>query len=513
MSGAAKAFWSLRLLYRILIGKSHLALVAPILVEGLAVIDRLLNPRSVAIIGASTSVAKMGGLVTLNVRAGGYRGAVYPVNPRAEKVHGYKAYRSIRDTPQPDLAAVLVPRHLVAGVVEECGESGVDNVIVMTGGFKEVGEEGAKAEEELVRIARRYGMNLVGPNCVGVSLPWIQLNLTTMPCLPPAGPVAMISQSGAFAVQNFLSIGRWGLGFSAVISTGNEAVLTCTDYLELLAKDRSTRVILLYVEGIKDGARFVEAAQRVSLKKPVLLMKVGRTMEGRRAAASHTGALAGEQGVFLGAMRQAGVLVGGSLEELFDWAAALAGQELPRGRRMAILTNSGGPGVSLSDVCSELGLEVPELPDQVQKRLLDMLPPTAVAYNPVDSTFTIDMGIFSRCAGLLLALPGIDGLIIHGFFGPSLLDQFNRLPEIPRELVEEMHREYMAAADQLVETVRRHGKPVLLSSTQDRGDPAIRRLQEAGIPVYPAPERAARSMAALVRYAEWVSSRPQRSKS
>lgn len=464
---------------------------------------RLLNPKSIAIIGASTNITKMGSLITFNVRSGGYEGEVYPINPKADSVHGYKAYPSILDCPTPDVASIIVPKSTVPEILDQCAQADIRNIILVTAGYREIGPEGKAAEEEIKAIAKRHQFNLVGPNCVGISRPALKLNLTTMPYFPRQGPVAFVSQSGAFAAQNFLSIERWGLGLSTVISTGNEAVLTCTDYIRLLVNDPETQVILLYIEGFNDGSRFLQAAKEITPKKPILLMKVGRTRQGQRAAISHTGALAGSIDVFHGAMRQAGVILGKSLEDLFDWAMALGHQPLPRGNRVAILTNSGGPGVSLTDVCAEEGLIIPPLHEDVQQKLRAFLPPTAVTGNPVDSTFTINMRIFSQCADILLGLDEIDSLLIHGFFGPDLMNQFRQRYDVPQDMVNVLYNEFGDAANQLISTIRQYKKPVLISSTQDRSDSAIQAIQDAGIPVYTMPERAALTLGVMTRYAQW----------
>lgn len=465
--------------------------------------ERLLNPKSIAIVGASTNITKMGSLITFNVRSGGYEGDVYPINPKAETIHGYKAYPSILDCPTPDVASIIVPKTAVPEILDQCAQANIQNIILVTAGYREVGPDGQAAEEEIKTIAQRHQFNLVGPNCVGISRPALKLNLTSMPYFPRQGPVAFVSQSGAFAAQNFLSIERWGLGLSTVISTGNEAVLTCTDYIRLLENDPETRVILLYIEGFNDGPRFLQAAKDITPKKPILLMKVGRTRQGQRAASSHTGAMAGDSNVFQGAMRQAGVILGKSLDDLFDWAMALGHQPLPKGNRVAILTNSGGPGVSLTDVCAEKGLNVPTLSDTVQQRLRTFLPPTAVTGNPVDSTFTINMRLFAQCADILLKLDNIDSLLIHGFFGPDLMNQFRQSPDVPQDVLAAMQNEFGDAAQLLIDTLQQYNKPVLISSTQDRQDSAIRTLQDAGIPVYPMPERAARTLGVMTRYAQW----------
>lgn len=464
---------------------------------------QFINPQSIAIVGASSNFAKMGSIVTHNIRAGGYRGEVYPINPKADTIHGYKAYPSLRECPPPDLVVILVPQRAVRSIIQDCIDLNLHHIVLVTAGYRELGSEGATAEAEIAQLAHTHDLKIIGPNCLGLSIPCINLNMTTMPYLPPAGPVAFISQSGAFAAQNFIALERWGLGVSTVFSTGNEAVLTCSDFIQMCANDSKTRVIVLYIEGLRDGPRFLTTAQDITPHKPILLMKVGRTTDGQRAAASHTGAIAGQSRVFEGAMHQAGVILGKSLEELFDWAMAFGHQPLPSGNRVAVLTNSGGPGVSLTDVCAEEGLILPSIPADVQSQLAALFPPTAVTSNPVDMTFTIDMRLFVQGANLLLRQSDIDALLIHGFFGPSLVARFRQSSTVPEKLVTALQQEFLNATKALIQTIHYHQKPVLISSTQTRLDPAIRQLQDAGIPVYPMPERAASTLGVMVRYAAY----------
>jgi acyl-CoA synthetase (NDP forming) len=464
---------------------------------------QFITPQSIAIVGASKNFVKMGAIVTHNIRAGGYGGGVYPINPNAETIHGYKAYPSLHECPPPDLVVILVPQRAVRSVLQDCIDLKLHHIVLVTAGYRELGPEGAATEAEIAQLAQIHDLKIIGPNCLGLSIPSIKLNMTTMPYLPPAGPVAFISQSGAFAAQNFIALDRWGLGVSIVFSTGNEAVLTCSDFIQMCADDPRTRVIMLYIEGLRDGPRFLATAQRITPHKPLLLMKVGRTPDGQRAATSHTGAIAGQSRIFEGAMRQAGVVLGKTLEELFDWAMAFSHQPLPHGNRVAILTNSGGPGVSLTDVCAEEGLILPPIHAEVQNQLAALLPPTAVTKNPVDMTFTIDMRLFAQGADLLLQQADIDALLIHGFFGPSLIDRFGQSPEVPEKFLTTLQQQSLNATQQLIQTINRYQKPVLISSTQTRSDPAIQQLQDAGIPVYPMPERAASTLGTMVRYASW----------
>ena len=308
------------------------------------------NPTGVAIIGASADPHKLSHGVLRNMLSYGYQGAVYPVNPRANEILGKPCYPDIASVPDPvELAVLMVPAAACPAVLTACGLRGLKAAIVISGGFREVGAEGRALEDELVRIASSYGMRLIGPNCVGTLDAHTGLNSTFIRTMPKPGPIAFVSQSGAICGGILEWTAGKGVGFSRFATLGNEADVTETDLIEALADDPNTRVIVAYVEAIQDGRRFIDVASRVSLEKPILVIKAGTTQAGTRAVSSHTGSLAGEMAAYDAAFLQSGVLRVGTVEELFNNALALAYGPLPRGRRVAVVTNAGGPASLAAD--------------------------------------------------------------------------------------------------------------------------------------------------------------------
>ncbi len=350
-------------------------------------------PRSVAIVGASAEKGKVGNVILRNLK--NFRGKVYAVNPKYSEIDGVACYPSISSIPEAvDLAVIAVPSRTVPNAVAECGQKGIRNVIVISGGFKEIGVEGARIEMELTRIARNYGINLLGPNCLGMINAEIGLNATFSEFMPKAGNVAFSSQSGAFILAVILWSLRAKFGFSKILSLGNKAVLSEADFLDYLARDDATDVIMLYVEGIEDGRRFMETARRVAKEKPIVVMKAGKTESGARAASSHTGSLAGSYEVYKTAFQQCGILIAETVEELFDFAFALSRYRSSGG--VAIVTNSGGPGVMASDAVEIHGLRLAELSNKTIEALKRFLPPSASLYNPVDILGDADTDRFSK---------------------------------------------------------------------------------------------------------------------
>ena len=308
------------------------------------------NPTGVAIIGASADPHKLSHGVLRNMLSYGYQGAVYPVNPRADAILGQRCYPDIASVPDPvELAVLMVPAAACPAVLTACGLRGLKAAIVISGGFREVGAEGRALEDELVRIASSYGMRLIGPNCVGTLDAHTGLNSTFIRTMPKPGPIAFVSQSGAICGGILEWTAGKGVGFSRFATLGNEADVTETDLIEALADDPNTRVIVAYVEAIQDGRRFIDVASRVSQEKPILVIKAGTTQAGTRAVSSHTGSLAGEMAAYDAAFVQSGVLRVGTVEELFNNALALAYGPLPRGRRVAVVTNAGGPASLAAD--------------------------------------------------------------------------------------------------------------------------------------------------------------------
>lgn len=343
-------------------------------------LSKLFYPDSVAIIGASKTKGSVGNILVNNLKQ--FEGEVYAVNPKYSEVEGVKCYPSILQTPPVDLAIIAVPAKVVPKVLEDCGEKGVRNVIIISAGFKEVGSEGVELEKKVVEIAERYGINVVGPNCLGIMNPEINLNATFSKVMPDYGRVAFLSQSGAFILAVSVWAKKMKFGFSKVVSLGNKAILDEVDFLEYLLEDESTDAIMLYVEGIQDGRRFMKVAKRVAKEKPIVVMKGGRTESGSRAASSHTGSLAGSYEVYRAAFEQCGVVVAETVEELFDFSFALS--KYRDVGDIAIITNSGGPGVMASDAVEMFGLNLAKLSLKTIEELKKFLPPFANFYNPVD---------------------------------------------------------------------------------------------------------------------------------
>ena len=440
------------------------------------------RPSSVAVIGASRDPEKLGYAVLANLKDGGFSGALYPVNPKAEEILGLKAYPTVLDIPGPvDLAVIVIPYPLVPEALRQCGEKGVPAAVVISAGFREAGREGLERELELVQIARQYHIRLIGPNCLGVIDTHTPLNATFAAGMPPGGPIAFMSQSGALgtAVLDMALAGR--IGFSRFVSLGNKADVNEVDLLEAWEDDPGSRVILAYIEGLPDGQKFMEVARRVTRKKPVVAVKSGVTRSGARAVSSHTGSLAGSEAAYHAAFRQAGVIRAESMEHLFDLALAFAYQPLPRGDRIAIVTNAGGPGILATDALEHAGLQLARFRPETVQALMADLPSAASAANPVDVLGDALADRYEHALRLVLADPGVDGVLV--IVTPQAMTQIEETAHVVGRVARETD------------------KPVLgCFMGESRIAAGIAILQQYGIPNYPFPERAAAALAAMVRY-------------
>jgi len=446
-------------------------------------LDALFRPRSVAVIGASRQRGSIAGDVFHNLVSQGFAGPVYPVNPAAEAVQSVRAYPTLSAIPGAvDLAVLVVPRAQVLAAVDECGAKGVKALVVITAGFAETGAEGKALQDELLQRVRRHGMRLVGPNGLGLLSTSTKLNATFSPVWPPSGDVAFSSQSGALGVAILEHARELGLGIHHFVSVGNKADVSGNDLLEYWEKDPDVRVILLYLESLGNPRRFLEIARRVSRQKPILVVKSGRTEAGARAASSHTGSLAGLDVAVDALFGQAGVLRTDTIEELFDLALFLAHQPVPRGDRVAILTNAGGPGIMASDACESRRLVVPALAAATESGLRAFLPPEASVRNPVDMIASAPPEAYERGVRLLLDDPNVDSLIV--LFVPPL-------PEGAGVVAEAIRQGATGA-----------GKPVItcFMGFHGLGDAALR---AARIPSYVFPEAAASALARAVQYGRW----------
>jgi acetyl coenzyme A synthetase (ADP forming)-like protein len=373
------------------------------------------QPRSVAIIGASRDPTSIGYRLLEALTANQFRGVVYPVNPRATEIAGVRVYPSLRAIPETvDLAIIAVPRNSVPSVIEECAAKGIRATIIITAGFAEVGREGAALQQQVVTKVRQYGMRLIGPNCFGIlnTDPNIQLNATFTTLFPPQGHAAMSSQSGAIGIATLSGARRFHLGISSFVSVGNKADVSTNDLLQYWEEDPTTTIILLYMESFGNPRKFARIARRVSRRKPIVAVKAGRSQSGRRAASSHTAALAASDVAVDALFHQAGVIRAESLEDLLALATGLSNQPFPQGRRVGIITNAGGPAVLCTDTCEQCELVVPELSSQTKASLASFLPSAAALGNPVDLIASATADQYAKGIETLLLANDIDALII-----------------------------------------------------------------------------------------------------
>jgi len=462
-------------------------------------LDAIFRPRSVAVIGASRDRRTVGGAIFHNLLSHDFRGPVYPVNPKAGVVQSVRAYATVRDIPDPvDLAIVVVPAAHVLDVVEACGEKGVKGVVVISAGFKETGGAGTEREQALRECVRRRGMRLIGPNCLGVLNTETGLNLdaTFAPIYPPPGRVAFSSQSGALGLAILDLASDLNIGISHFASVGNKADVSGNDLLEYWEEDPGTGVILLYLESFGNPSRFLEIARRVGRTKPIVAVKSGRTSAGMRAASSHTGSLAGADTAVEALCIQAGVIRCDTIEELFDVAMPLATQPLPRGNRVGIITNAGGPGIMASDACETHGLEVATLTDETVQGLRAFLPPEASTRNPVDMIASAVPESFEKAIRLMAADPGVDALLV--LYVPPIVTR-------PEDVAHAIVRGNEAAKADAA-AAGREDKPVLSCFMGSHGVPeGLQSLHQGHIPSYVFPESAAIALSRTVRYARWRS--------
>jgi acetyltransferase len=445
------------------------------------------SPRGVVIVGASQDPTKLGYGLARNLVQSRYLGAVHFVNPKGGTLLRHPIYPRVSDVPDPvDLAVLLIPAPFVPETLQECGERGIRAVIVSAGGFRETGPAGAALEAECLRIAARYAMRLLGPNCIGLLDTHLPLDTTF---LPPPGPtpgdVAFISHSGAICAAVVDWAHSQGFGLSRLVSLGNQADVTETDVLAPVAADPHTHVLNLYLEGVSDGRRFVQEAARVTRQKPIIALKVGRFESGRRAVASHTGALAGQENAFNAAFRRAGVIRADTSEEMFDWARALAWCPPPPGRGVAVLTNAGGPGVTAADALEVNGMQLTHLTEQTQAALSEILPPAASLHNPVDMLASASPEQYAACLRVLLADPGVHSVLVI-------------LPPPPMFTTG-------AVAKAVIPVIHVADKPVVLAVMGERLiQEAVEHFRAARVPEYRFPERAASALTVLAARAEYL---------
>jgi len=447
------------------------------------------NPRAVAVIGASRKRGSIGGEIFHNLLSYGFQGPVYPINPTAKVIQCVPAFASVEDVPVPvDLAVIVVPAVHVLKAAESCGKKGVKALVVISAGFSETGTEGQARQAELLGICRAYGMRLIGPNCMGIlnSDNAVKLDATFAPSMPPQGRVGFSSQSGALGLAIIEYANSLGLGISTFVSVGNKADISGNDLLRYWESDDATDVILLYLESFGNPRKFSQIARRIGKTKPIVVVKSGRSPAGARATSSHTGALIAASDVTVDALfRQAGVIRTDTLEELFDVATLLANQPLPRGRRVGIITNAGGPAILCADACEARGLTIPLLSESSQQKLRDLLQKEASVGNPVDMIASASAEQYRETIRIVASDENIDALIV--IFVPPLV---TRSEDVARVISEEVTRIDGA-------------KPIATVFMSPAGAPKELQAGSRRIPNYHFPETAAIAMARAARYSEW----------
>ncbi|MEM0152731.1 MAG: acetate--CoA ligase [Ignisphaera sp.] len=445
----------------------------------------LFRPRSVAVIGASREPGKVGYAVLKNIINSGFQGKIYPINPKAEEILGIKAYKSVLDVSDDiDLGVIVVPASIALDVAEECGKKGIKHLVVISAGFKEVGGEGIEREKKLVDIARRYGMRMVGPNCLGIIDTYTPINASFSATMPKRGSIAFISQSGALLTAILDWSIKKGIGFSRIVSLGNKADLNEADFIQAVEEDVNTKVVLLYLESIENGRKLIEVAARVGRKKPIVLLKGGVTEAGARAAMSHTGAMTSSTTILEAGLKKAGILIARNLSELFDYAVAFSYQPIPLNNRIAVVTNAGGPGVITSDLIVSRGLRLASFTSDTINSLRSKLPPAAAVYNPVDVLGDARADRYSYAIETVLNDDNVDGLIVI------------LTPQAMTEPVE--------TAKAMLRLNKKHpNKPMVgVFIGGDMVEEASRILMENGVPVYDLPERGVIAIYGLCRYRE-----------
>ena len=448
-------------------------------------LDSVFNPSSIAVIGASREPNKIGHVIVKNFVDGGFGGKVYPINPTADSILGLKAYKSVLDIREKvDTAVIAVPAAAVAGVLLECGKKGVQSVVLITGGFSEVGN--IEGERKIAEIAEKYNIALIGPNCMGVLTPSTRVDSVFLPIYklgrPRVGKIAFISQSGAVGGCIVDLAARAGIGMSKFVSYGNAAVINECDLLEYLANDKETEIIVVYLEGVKDGRRFLEVTRRITPKKPIVVIKAGKSAAGAEAAKSHTGSLAGAAEAYTAAFKQARVIEAATLDQLFEFAK-IFDQPLPRGSRVGIITNGGGMGVLATDSLEYEKLQLARLSDETNASLRLALPPYANVRNPLDIIGDADSHRYEIAINAMMKDDNVDVIMLIILFQTAAIDS--------------------GVVNIAIRASDLRKKPIIAVCTGGEYTEMHQRILESyGVPTYDSPSSAMRSIARIVEYAK-----------
>jgi acetyl coenzyme A synthetase (ADP forming)-like protein len=453
-------------------------------------ITAFFKPNSIALFGASASSQKLGNVILNNIIygskeneskgiEGGFKGKIFPINPKAPGISGRKAYASVSEVPEAvDMAVICVPPGAVKEVIEDCGTKGVKSVVIITSGFSESGEKGKELEEEIKAVAKKRGIRIIGPNCLGVMNPYVRLNATFGDAMPSKGPIAFVSQSGALCTSIINYSFEEYLGFSNFVSIGDKADVDDADLLDYFHQDSNTKCIMLYIESLKNARKFYETAKKVVRDKAIVVAKSGWTEEGAKATSSHTGSIAGYDSAYEAAFKQAGIFRARTLSQLFDASRALAYQPVPRGENIAIITNAGGPGVLAADMAYSLGLNIVKLKDGTIAQLNKVCPPNWSRRNPVDIIGDADQMRYAKSLEIVMNASEVDGVVL--LMSPTAMANS------------------MEVAHRIVEITDSIKKPITVSFVGIVSQDSEDYLDSRGIPEIEYPERAVFAMYALI---------------
>jgi len=448
-------------------------------------LEKILKPKSIAIIGASRKEGSLGKMFVEAILRMDYKGTIYPINPKADFINEIKVYPSLDALPEkPDMAVILLSYQYVLPTMEALGEAGIYDVVVISAGFKEVGGEGIAREKQLLEIGSKYNMNILGPNCMGIfnTNPKYSFNGTFSPTLPHPGNIAYISQSGALGVAVLELNAQSDLGFSVFVSTGNKADISDNDVLEFLLEDDNTKVVTMYLESIDQPHAFMHISRKLAARKPLLAVKAGRTEAGHKAASSHTGALANPEHIMDGFLKQCGIIRMDSLEELFDAARVLALQPLPKGKRVAVITNAGGPGILASDAIERSGMELASFAENTISRLKEILPAEAATANPVDMIASANEDTYKQALEIILADEQVDSVLLIVVKPP--------VNSTPKRII--------SALEELLSKTNKTVIPVLMANRDETF--GLDELKKLKLPVFSYPESAVKALATMGRY-------------
>ncbi len=483
-------------------------------------LDSLFCPRSIAIVGASDTLFKWGAYIMSNILDGGFTGKVYPVSRSKSIVFGREAYTSLREIDDRiDLVFITTPAQTVMEVLEDCRDSDVKNVVMVTSGFSETGEDGARLEKEVARFARENGIRIVGPNTMGIVNTHCRLYATGSIVRPVRGGISIVAQSGNLGNQIMEWAEQERIGIAKFVGSGNEGVLKVEDYLEYFMDDEDTSVVLMYIEGIDDGKRFMDVASRATRKKPVIALKAGRTLSGSRAAQSHTGAMAGSHAIFESVMKQTGIVIARTPSELLTLSAAFDSFPMPADNRVGILTLGGGWGVVTADECEERDLTIPSLPDDVMEKLDRRLPSFWSKANPVDLVGQPDIVLFEESIEYMAASDSFDAIITLGMVGSkqfalraaeAAMNLGNLCKEEYKKFKDNLDQYQKDFLDKIILITEKYGKPILpVSLAKTEYDEMVHQLKGSKykLVIYGSPEEAVLCLQKMYHYSRYLDKR------